>query len=157
FQTIEFDKTGTITERRRKLTDIFTDNGVSETVLLQFTASAEKGSEHPLAEDIVKSEEDRGLDFKKMETLHEIAGHGNEQPVDGRTVLAGNRRLMDVRHISLNQLARVSDELADQGKTPMYIAIDDHIAGIIAVANTVKENSQKAIEKLHDMGIEVAM
>ncbi|HLR02288.1 MAG TPA: heavy metal translocating P-type ATPase [Virgibacillus sp.] len=156
-QTIVFDKTGTITEGKPKVTDIFTENGVSETELLQLTASAEKGSEHPLGEAIVKSAEDRGLDFKKLETFDAIAGHGIEVTVDGKTVLAGNRRLMDVRHISLNQLARVSDELADQGKTPMYIAIDDHIAGIIAVADTVKENSQKAIEKLHDMGIEVAM
>src|SRR5699024_11762763 len=94
-QTIVFDKTGTITEGKPKVTDIFTENGVSETELLQLTASAEKGSEHPLGEAIVKSAEDRSLDFKKLESFDAIAGHGIEVTVDGKTVLAGNRRLMD--------------------------------------------------------------
>src|SRR5699024_9123978 len=156
-QTIIFDKTGTITESKPKVTDIFTENGVSETELLQLTASAEKGSEHPLGEAIVKDAEDKGLDFMKVENFEAITGHGIEVKVDGKTVLAGNRKLMNVRNISLSKLADTSDELARQGKTPMYIAINNKIAGIIAVADTVKENSLKAIEKLHKMGIEVAM
>jgi len=156
-QTIIFDKTGTITEGKPKVTDIFTENGVSETELLQLTASAEKGSEHPLGEAIVKDAEDKGLDFMKVENFEAITGHGIEVKVDGKTVLAGNRKLMNVRNISLSKLADTSDELARQGKTPMYIAINNKIAGIIAVADTVKENSLKAIEKLHKMGIEVAM
>src|SRR5699024_12852572 len=82
---------------------------------------------------------------------------GIEVTIDGKTILAGNRKLMDDRNISLVALANTSDELANQGKTPMYIAINNKIAGIIAVADTVKKNSLKAIEKLHKMGIEVAM
>ncbi|WP_019413640.1 heavy metal translocating P-type ATPase [Paenisporosarcina sp. TG20] len=156
-QTIVFDKTGTITEGKPKVTDIFTVNGISETELLQLTASAEKGSEHPLGEAIVRGAEDKGLDFIKAENFNAIPGHGIEVTIDGKVVLAGNRKLMDVRNISLDTLAITSDELAGQGKTPMYIAINNKIAGIIAVADTVKENSLKAIEKLHKMGIEVAM
>ncbi|WP_088051916.1 heavy metal translocating P-type ATPase [Virgibacillus dakarensis] len=156
-QTIVFDKTGTITVGKPKVTDIFTENGVSKTELLQLTASAEKGSEHPLGEAIVNEAEDKGLDLIKLENFDAIAGHGIKVTIDGKTLLAGNRKLMDDRNISLNKLASTSDELANQGKTPMYIAINNKIAGIIAVADTVKKNSLKAIEKLHGMGIEVAM
>src|SRR5699024_9324352 len=88
-QTMIFDKTGTITEGKPKVTDIFTENGVSETELLQLTASAEKGSEHPLGEAIVKDAEDKGLDFMKVEKFEAITGHGIEVKVDGKTVLAG--------------------------------------------------------------------
>src|SRR5699024_4426512 len=127
-QTIVFDKTGTITEGKPKVTDIFTENGVFEMELLQLTASAEKGSEHPLGEAIVKDAEDKGLDFLKLENFDAIPGHGIEVTVDGKTVLAGNRKLMDDRKISLVALASTSDELANQGKTPMYIAINNKIA-----------------------------
>ncbi|WP_225221216.1 heavy metal translocating P-type ATPase [Bacillus norwichensis] len=156
-QTIVFDKTGTITEGKPKVTDIITVNGVRETELLQLTASAEKGSEHPLGEAIVREAEGRGLGFLKLENFDAIPGHGIEVTVDGIKILAGNRKLMDDRNISLDKLARNSDALAGQGKTPMYIAFNNKIAGIIAVADIVKENSLKAIEKLHKMGIEVAM
>ncbi|MBM6614960.1 copper-translocating P-type ATPase [Desemzia sp. RIT804] len=156
-ETIVFDKTGTITEGKPKVTDIVTANGISENVLLMLTASAEKGSEHPLGEAIVKGAEERGLDFIKTENFNAIPGHGIEVTIDGKKLLAGNRKLMDVRNIALDTLAQTSDELAHQGKTPMYVAVNDKIAGIIAVADTVKENSLKAIEKLHKMGIEVAM
>ena len=156
-QTIVFDKTGTITEGQPKVTDIITVNAVTEDELLQLTASAEKGSEHPLGEAIVRGAEDKGLDFIKLETFDAIPGHGIEVTVDGKTLLAGNRKLMDDRNISLSELASASDELAAEGKTPMYIAMNNKLAGIIAVADTVKESSLKAIEKLHHMGIEVAM
>ncbi|MDY0407436.1 heavy metal translocating P-type ATPase [Virgibacillus soli] len=156
-QTIVFDKTGTITEGKPKVTDIITVNGVKEGELLQLTASAEKGSEHPLGEAIVRGAEERGLEFIKLENFDAIPGHGIEVTVDGKTLLAGNKKLMDDRNISLSKLASTSDSFASQGKTPMYIAINNKIAGIIAVADTVKENSLKAIEKLHEMGIEVAM
>jgi len=156
-ETIVFDKTGTITEGKPKVTDIITANGMTENELLQLTASAEKGSEHPLGEAIVKSAEEKELDFIELENFNAITGHGIEVTVDGKAVLAGNRKLMDDRKISLSKLASTSDKLAHQGKTPMYIAVNDKIAGIIAVADTVKENSLIAIEKLHEMGIEVAM
>ena len=155
--TIVFDKTGTITEGKPKVTDIITAEGISETELLTLSASAEKGSEHPLGEAIVNSAEEKGLAFLKTETFNAIPGHGIEVTINGQLLLLGNKKLMDERHIGLGNLAAASDALASQGKTPMYIAKDGKIAGIIAVADTVKESSLRAIKKLHKMGIEVAM
>ncbi|WP_404354594.1 heavy metal translocating P-type ATPase [Exiguobacterium aurantiacum] len=156
-QTIVFDKTGTITEGKPKVTDIVTVNGHQEDELLRLTASAEKGSEHPLGEAIVRAAEDRMMRVMDIDRFEAIPGHGIEVLIDGKVLLAGNRKLMKDRGISLDVLEGASDKLAHQGKTPMYIAIDQQIAGIIAVADTVKENSRKAIQKLQRMGIEVAM
>lgn len=156
-QTIVFDKTGTITEGKPKVTDIVVANGLEENDLLQLAASAEKGSEHPLAEAIVKGAEERGLEFKKLDFFKAIPGHGIEVKIDEKSMLIGNRKLMVESKISLENLEETSNRLAGEGKTPMYISIDNKIAGIIAVADTVKENSKKAIERLHAMGIEVAM
>ncbi|MPM03105.1 Copper-exporting P-type ATPase [bioreactor metagenome] len=155
--TIVFDKTGTITEGKPKVTDIITAEGISETELLTLSASAEKGSEHPLGEAIVNSAEEKGLAFLKTETFNAIPGHGIEVTINGQHLLLGNKKLMDEWHIGLGNLASASDALASQGKTPMYIAKDGKIAGIIAVSDTVKESSLRAIKKLHKMGIEVAM
>ncbi|MEG0679292.1 MAG: heavy metal translocating P-type ATPase [Carnobacterium sp.] len=156
-ETIVFDKTGTITEGKPKVTDIVTKKGLSESDLLILAASAEKGSEHPLGEAIVNEAKERSLVFVKTDSFNAIPGLGIEVTIDGQHLLLGNKKLMDESHILLEDLAVISDELAGQGKTPMYIAKDGGIAGIIAVADTVKKNSLKAIEKLHEMGIEVAM
>ncbi|GKX64744.1 heavy metal translocating P-type ATPase [Inconstantimicrobium mannanitabidum] len=156
-KTIVFDKTGTITEGKPKVTDVVTANDVNKDYLLQLAASAEKGSEHPLGEAIVKEAEEKSLEFKKLESFKAIPGHGIEVKIDDKNILLGNRKLMVERNISLENLEETSHKLAGEGKTPMYIAIDEEISGIIAVADTVKENSKKAIEKLHQMGIEVAM
>jgi Cu+-exporting ATPase len=155
--TIVFDKTGTITEGRPEVTDIVTTAIVDEKSLLQLAASAEKGSEHPLGEAIVRGAEKQGLEIKKVESFNAIPGHGIEVVIDGKQMLLGNRKLMVDREISLTQLEEQSDKLASEGKTPMYITMDNSLAGIIAVADIVKESSSKAIEKLHKMGIEVAM
>lgn len=156
-RTIVFDKTGTITEGKPKVTDIMTKDGLIESELLQLAASAEKGSEHPLGEAIVKAAEEKGLEFEKLDAFRAIPGHGIEVKIKGKDMLLGNKKLMLERNIALEKLESISDELAEAGKTPMYIAIDNKIAGIIAVADTVKENSKKAIVKLREMGIEVAM
>jgi P-type Cu+ transporter len=156
-KTIVFDKTGTITEGKPKVTDVVVTNGITEEYLLQIAASAEKGSEHPLGEAIVKGAEEKELEFKKLDSFKAIPGHGIEVKIDGKDILLGNRKLMVESNISLENLEETSHELAGEGKTPMYVAIDRKIAGIIAVADTVKENSKKAIEKLHKMGIEVVM
>ena len=156
-KTIVFDKTGTITEGKPKVTDIVVTNGITEEQLLQLAASAEKGSEHPLGEAIVKNAEEKKIEVKKVDFFKAIPGYGIEVKIDQKEVLLGNKKLMIENEISLENLTQSSDQLASEGKTPMYIAIDHKIAGIIAVADTVKENSKKAIEKLHDMGIEVAM
>lgn len=155
--TIVFDKTGTITEGRPEVTDVITTAIVDEKSLLQLAASAEKGSEHPLGEAIVRGAEKQGLEIKKLDSFNAIPGHGIEVVIDGMQMLLGNRRLMVDREISLTELEEQSDKLASEGKTPMYITIDNKLAGIIAVADIVKESSAKAIAKLHKMGIEVAM
>jgi Cu+-exporting ATPase len=155
--TIVFDKTGTITEGRPEVTNIVTTGIIDEKSLLQLAASAEKGSEHPLGEAIVRGAEKEGMEFKKLDSFNAIPGHGIEVAIDGKQMLLGNRKLMLDREISLTQLEEQSDKLASEGKTPMYITIDNKLAGIIAVADVVKASSAKAIEKLHKMGIEVAM
>lgn len=155
--TIVFDKTGTITEGKPEVTDIIPAPGLTREKLLQIAASGEKGSEHPLGDAIVRAAEKENLSLLPVESFHAIPGHGIEVTVDGQAVLIGNRKLMDDRHISLGELAAQSDLLADEGKTPMYVAVNHEIAGIIAVADVVKENSAAAIRKLQSMGIEVAM
>jgi P-type Cu+ transporter len=155
--TIVFDKTGTITEGRPEVTDIVTTEIIDEQSILQLAASAEKGSEHPLGEAIVRGAEKQGLEIKQLDSFNAIPGHGIEVSIDGKQMLLGNRRLMVDRGISLEKLEEQSDKLASEGKTPMYISIENNLAGIIAVADVVKESSAKAIEKLHKMGIEVAM
>lgn len=155
--TIVFDKTGTITEGKPEVTDIVTVNGNERNRLLQIAASAEKGSEHPLGEAIVRGAENENIDLLKVDRFSAIPGHGIEVNIEGQDVLLGNRKLMIDKNIELKELEEESDRLASEGKTPMYIAIDNKLAGIIAVADVVKESSAKAIQRLHDMGIEVVM
>ena len=155
--TIIFDKTGTITEGKPKVTDIVVSKSIDKDYLLKIAASAEKGSEHPLGEAIVRFGEDKNIDFMKVEKFRAIPGYGIEVSIDNKNVLLGNKKLMDDRKISLGNLSKTSDELASQGKTPMYIALENELGGIIAVADVVKSSSKKAIDKLHSMGIKVAM
>ncbi|MEG0288942.1 MAG: heavy metal translocating P-type ATPase [Carnobacterium sp.] len=156
-QTVVFDKTGTITEGKPKVTDIITTNEFRKDDLLLLAASAEKGSEHPLGEAIVNAAEEQKMTLLKTHDFSAVPGHGIEGTINDQFVLLGNKKLMEERSISLGTLITVSDELAGQGKTPMYVAVDGQLAGIIAVADTIKENSRMAIEKLHRMGLEVAM
>lgn len=154
--TVVFDKTGTITEGKPEVTDIIVINNISEEELLNLAASAEKGSEHPLGEAIVKAGEDKSLELKKVDEFIAIPGHGIEVTIEDKNMLLGNKRLMDNRNIEIT-LQDESDRLATEGKTPMYISINGELAGIIAVADVVKESSKNAIDALHKMGIEVAM
>ncbi|WP_303869150.1 heavy metal translocating P-type ATPase [Acetobacterium wieringae] len=155
--TIVFDKTGTITEGKPEVTDIVTTNGIERDWLLQIAASAEKGSEHPLGEAIVRGAEKESLEMRTIDTFKAIPGYGIEVEVDGSRLLLGNRKMMDQNSISLITLEAESDRLAEEGKTPMYIAMNGQLSGIIAVADVVKASSKAAIAKLHEMGIEVAM
>ena len=162
--TIVFDKTGTITEGKPIVTDIIS-SGISEDELLVIAASAEKGSEHPLGEAIVKCAEEKKLNFKNIDKFNAIPGHGIEVKIDDKEVLLGNRKLMDDKKIKFENISKSNNSdlfeqgnnLAEQGKTPMYIAINNNLVGIIAVADIVKPSSKKAIESLHNMGIKVAM
>ena len=156
-QVVVFDKTGTITEGEPKVTDVLTLEKYSEDEILRLTASGEKSSEHPLGEAIVRASEEMNLDFEKLNSFNAIPGKGIEFEIEGKKILAGNQRLMEGENISLESLKEESHQLAHEGKTPMYVAIDGSLEGIIAVADTVKANSKRAVEKLHDMNIKVAM
>ena len=156
-QTIVFDKTGTITEGRPEVTDILTVGRYEKNELLQLAASAEKASEHPLGEAIIRSADKTGLELLKPASFLAYPGYGIEADINGNKVLLGNEKFLSEKQIDLISLYNESDQLASEGKTPMYIAIDNHLQGIIAVADIIKENSAVAIQKLHEMGIEVAM
>lgn len=159
--TIVFDKTGTLTEGKPKVTDIVvakeSTNLYTEEDILLLAASSEKGSEHPLGEAIVKAAEEKGLTLKNLDTFNAIPGHGIEVEIEGKTVLLGNKKLMVEKNVAITELEAVSDQLAAEGKTPMYIAIGTELVGIVAVADTLKASSKEAINMLHDMGIKVAM
>ena len=154
--TVVFDKTGTITQGKPQVTDIVSAGAYSHDEILRLAGSAEKGSEHPLGEAIVMEAQSRGVEFKKVEAFKAILGRGIEVFIEGKEILLGNKRLMNERNITVS-LHKESDKLAEEGKTPMFVAAGGELAGIIAVADTVKESSFEAIKKLHDMGIKVAM
>jgi Cu+-exporting ATPase len=160
--TIVFDKTGTITEGKPEVTDIIPAGGTDADYLLRITASAEKGSEHPLGQAIVNGAEEKGLELFRVDYFEALAGRGIEAEIGGVKALVGNRKLMEERGVRLEELEAASDRLAGEGKTPMYAAFNKNgddfgAAGIIAVADVVKAGSKAAIESLHRMGIEVAM
>lgn len=153
---IIFDKTGTITLGKPKVTDIITVKGVSEDDILQKVASAEVHSEHPLGESIVNEAKDKELKLSEVLEFQSITGKGITGYVDGVFVAIGNKRLLDEYNIE-SVLKDDMDRLADEGKTPMYIILGEKLGGIIAVADPVKETSKKAIQELHKMGVQVAM
>jgi Cu+-exporting ATPase len=155
--TIVFDKTGTLTEGKPEVTDVITLAGVEESYLLRISASAEKGSEHPLGQAMVQRAQRKGLELFHVDHFQAIPGRGIEALIKGIQVLAGNRKLMEERNIPLTDLESASDRLAAEGKTPMYVALDGTLAGIVAVADVLKKSSQEAIAQLHKMGIKVAM
>ena len=155
--TIVFDKTGTITEGKPTVTDVLTAEGIHKDTLLQLTASAEKDSEHPLGQAIVLGAKEAGLELLATERFEALTGRGIEARIQGEDILAGNRKLMEERKISMAGMEEISDRLAEEGKTPMYVAMNGTLAGIVAVADVVKESSRAAIESLHKMGMEVAM
>ncbi|MFV0518205.1 MAG: heavy metal translocating P-type ATPase [Aminipila sp.] len=156
-KTIVFDKTGTITEGKPEVTDIVTVNGTDRKRLLQLVASAEKGSEHPLGEAIVRGAEKENLSMLTVSGFESLTGRGIKVTIDGNEVLAGNLKLMNEQNISVESLESDADRLAGEGKTPMYIAVNRELSGIIAVADVVKQSSARAIKRLTEMGIEVAM
>jgi Cu+-exporting ATPase len=156
-QTIILDKTGTITHGKPVLTDVVMAGAFREEELLRLAGGVEKSSEHPLAAAIVEGAQARGLLLQDAESFNAIPGHGIEARIEGRTLLLGNLKLMRDRKIPLDGLEAKATQLADDGKTPMYVAIDGKPAGIVAVADTVKEDSKGAIRALRGMGLEVVM
>ena len=157
--TIVLDKTGTITKGKPELTDVLLHDTpvVGTDQLLMLAASVEKVSEHPLAQAILEGAQARNLGPLEVSDFEAIPGHGVSATVSGKNILIGNLKLMNREKISLGSLEEKSKILADDGKTPMFIAIDHNAAGILAVADTVKEDSAEAIKALQNMGIEVVM
>ncbi|WP_062353452.1 heavy metal translocating P-type ATPase [Bacillus kwashiorkori] len=151
-ETIVLDKTGTITKGKPEVTDFIGDD---ET--LQLLASAEKGSEHPLAGAIVAYATENDIDFLDVEEFHAIPGHGIEVTIAGKQVLVGNRKLMNDHQINIGNNEEKLVEFEMNGKTAMLIAIDGSYRGIVAVADTIKETAPEAILQLKEMGIEVVM
>ncbi|MBL9148121.1 MAG: copper-translocating P-type ATPase [Phycisphaerae bacterium] len=154
--TIVLDKTGTITEGKPALTDGVPGAGFTEEELLRFAASAERTSEHPLAAAIVRGAIARGLAPVDPTGFRAIVGHGVEATVEGRSVLVGKASLLSERGI-LVTLAERAGELAAAGKTPMFVAVDGHEAGIVAVADRVKPESRDAVARMHGIGLRVVM
>jgi len=155
--TIVLDKTGTITRGKPELTDVVPSAGIDELELLQLVASAEQSSEHPLAQAIVSGARDRNLDLIEPAEFDSITGKGIRAIVAGREVLIGNRRLLDDAGVDTQAVTDLSNRLAEEGKTPMLVALDGNPGGVIAVADTVKEESAAAIAALRALGLEVAM
>jgi len=155
--TVVLDKTGTITKGEPSLTDVVAFD-FDESELLRLIASAEAASEHPLASAIVAGAKDRGIELVRAEKFNAVEGRGVEATVDGRAILLGNERLMSERTIEVDTTATESlTKLAEEGKTPMLTAVDGRLAGIVAVADTVKEESKIAIAELKRMGLTVVM
>ena len=155
--TVVLDKTGTITEGKPAVTDILCREGTSEKELLQIAASLEKLSEHPLADAIVTEAEKTGYTALSVSDFNQIPGQGITGVIHGELVLAGNRRLIEAHNIPGDPLMTQAEELASDGKTPLYFAKDSKLLGVIAVADVVKPTSAQAIAELSGMGIEVVM
>ena len=151
------DKTGTITHGKPALTDVVLVPGQDEAELLRLAASVERSSEHPLASAIVEGALARRLHLAEVDEFEAIPGHGVAAKVEGRRLLIGNARLMNREGVALGDLEARSQALADDGKTPMLAAIDGRAAGILAVADTVKDDSRAAIARMKKMGLEVVM
>ncbi|MGB3102239.1 MAG: heavy metal translocating P-type ATPase [Psychrobacillus psychrotolerans] len=155
--TVIVDKTGTVTNGKPELTDIVVASGIAEEEFLSLIGAAEKQSEHPLAEAIVKGIQDRGILLKGVQSFEAIPGYGVKTVVDNKEILVGTRKLMNSYHVDILNILPVMEELEANGKTAMLASIEGQYAGLVAVADTVKETSKKAIKRLHDMNIEVIM
>ena len=153
--TVILDKTGTITNGEPVLTDVFTD--MEEEEFLSLVGSAEKQSEHPLAQAIVEGIKEKSIGFKEISDFENIPGYGIKTIVDGKEVLVGTRRLMKKYNVEIDHVLDKMEGLEKQGKTAMLAAVDGTYAGIVAVADTIKETSTSAIKRMKDMGLEVIM
>jgi len=155
--TIVLDKTGTLTRGKPAVTQIVAADGITELELLRLAASVEVGSEHPLGEAIVDRAHELNLILPSIDAFEVLPGQGVRAQVDTREIVVGNRALMAQTGVMLNGLEDNATELAHRGITPMYVAVDRHSAGLIAVADTLKPESHEAVEQLKALGLEVWM
>jgi len=155
---VVFDKTGTLTVGEPQVVELaIAGNPVTEEDLLRLTAAAERGSEHPLAQAILKSAGERGVNNARADSFEAIPGHGLRAQVDGRSILIGNRRLMDREGIVLNGLGDKAIEMASAGRTVVHVAVDGEAAGLIAIADAVRPSARATIKKLRELDIEPVM
>ncbi len=154
--TIILDKTGTLTKGAPEVTDII-PHGIKEEELLSYAASGEKGSEHPLAEAIVGRAKEEGVGIYDLEGFEAMPGHGIKAGIKGKRLLIGNIRLMEEEGVDISRARGEIERLSDEGKTGILVALDGVIAGIIAVADQLKENSISVVRSLEGLGIEVIM
>jgi Cu+-exporting ATPase len=154
---VVLDKTGTLTRGVPELTDIHVGDGIGEVELLRLVASAERGSEHPLGEAIVRGAKERGLSFVEAEGFEAVSGGGVRASVEGREVLVGSRRYLSESGAYEDGLVARGEELAREGKTPVFVAVDGRPVGLLAVADAAREESREAVRRLHALGLEVAM
>jgi Cu+-exporting ATPase len=154
---IVLDKTGTLTKGEPSVTDIIESDKFSKKEILTLAASAEKGSEHPLGEAILNKAKEDDLSLLDPKDFRAIPGHGVEATIGSKRILLGNLRLMEERKVVLNGFLDRAEHVSKEGKTPMFLAVDGEAAGIVAVADTLKENSKEAVKALRRMGLEVVM
>jgi Cu+-exporting ATPase len=156
---VVLDKTGTITKGELAVTDLVASGELkdSDDELLRLAASAERGSEHPLGEAIVRQAEGLGLRLSTPAAFEAIAGHGIAADVDGRQVLLGNLRLMQREKVALNGLEPKAQQLQDEAKTTMWLSVDGQASAVFGVADTIKDGSKEAIEEMHRLGLTVVM
>jgi Cu+-exporting ATPase len=157
-KVVVLDKTGTLTEGWPRVTDVVrVPNGPSEVEVVTLAASAERGSEHPLGEAIVRTAKERGIELADASDFASISGQGVEARVAGRSVAVGRAGHLGALGIDTSRLAAAAAELAASGKTPVYVAIDGSLAAVIAIADTLKASSARAVSELHRLGLEVVM
>jgi P-type Cu+ transporter len=155
--TLIVDKTGTLTEGKPRLTSIVPLNGTSESELLRLAASLERGSEHPLAAAIVTGAQQRNLSLSEAEDFQSITGKGVVGKIDGRVVALGNGKLLEQLNVEVGGLSDRAEILRKEGETVMFIAVDGHLAGLLGVADPIKESTAEAIRSLHEEGIRIVM
>jgi len=155
--TVVLDKTGTLTEGKPKVTDIFAAEGITENELLAIAASLEEPSEHPLSDAISLKAKDQKLKLQTLENFQSIAGMGIEGKINEKKYLAGNLKLMTDRKVDLHEFEALADKLAEDGKTAFFVACEKDMLGVIAVADVLKPTSKQAIEQLKALGVNVIM
>jgi P-type Cu+ transporter len=157
-KTVVFDKTGTLTKGKPSLTDVIDLSGKSENEILRLAAIAEAGSEHPLGRAVVNHAKEKGISLTHLDSFEAVSGHGLKAIYRDHDILIGNRKLMDDNRISITDKTEQNlTELENEGKTAVLVSVDNGVSGIIALADTVKENAKEAIDSLKAMGLEVIM
>lgn len=156
-KTVVLDKTGTITKGKPMLTDLKVYGNYNENEILKLAASAENKSEHPLAEAIVNKSEEKNIEFEKCGKFRAMPGYGIRAEIDGKEIQIGNRKLMASKKIDIHQAEKDYEILSGEGKTPMFISVNNELAGLAAVADVIKDTSKEAVERFHKLGLEVIM